>query len=593
MKTLIPAFALALLGTGTALAGTTYRVGTGCAHATIQDAVDAIPNGGSGIIRIRSGTYNERVTITNKTVDLFGGHADCATTNAPGVSHLDASGGTAPGITFFVIAAGAGDGHTLSTDKLNLFNGTGNVLARGGGVSVYTDADRTATVTLQRTFVRDNQTEYHGGGIALYGNGGGTLTLLENSQLENNAVTGDDPYGGGLYCAGDYDVVMIGGSIHGNSAGESGDSNARGGGIYLDGCDMAWFAQSQTAATDDAALRGNIAHGGGALSGGHGGGGLYARGGAQVDLIGAHFVLFGDPASSRPLLIHGNEVQATSGEFDTGSGSAVFASGSGTRVRLDRTWVYANDSDSRGAFYALGGAEIIVERGSDVCHTPKRCSRVFDNTAAITAVAFAHGNSVIRFRRTIVSGNTGTGFPVITSVFENQFGGTIEVDDSLIYGNAAYAGFHVYQEGSPTLHLRRSTVAANAFTHQVARLSGENTTVRIWDSIIHEPGTPIAEVSGDPDIGVDCVVWHDDQLGGSRTLVADPLFADPDHDLFYLQPDSPAINFCDIAPPAPGVDLDWNARGICHSTDESCGAHVYDLGAYEFPLAIFSDRFED
>lgn len=604
-KLLIPSLALALLCSAQALAGTVYRVGAGCTYTTIQAAINAIPDQGDGTIRIRGGTYNENLVINNKTVELLGGHNDCTGTGATGITHIDASGSASPVITFRVNLGTAGTSHLLSTDKLNLFDGTGSGTAYGGGISVYVAADLSATLNLSRTFIRDNSTNYRGGGIALRGEGSGSLAMVDNSQIEGNSVTGDNPYGGGLYCAGDFAVIMIGGSIHGNTAGVSGDDHARGGGIYLNGCDMTWYAQDQTAPTDDAALRNNTAYGGTALSGGSGGGGLYATGGAQVDFVGAHFT-FGDPASTRPLRIHHNLAQAISDSgAEAGSGSAVFASGAGTRVRLDRTWVYQNTSNDRGPFYALGGAEIIIERGSELCHNPRRCSRVFDNTGGLTAVAMSHGaGSAIRFRRTIVSGNSATDGTHITATFENQFGGTIDVDDSLVFGNSSSVGFHIYMDGSPTLRVRRSTVANNhfensfpTFTSTVFRIAGDNTTVAVWDSIIHEPGTDMAndyESFWDPTIHVDCVVWHDDQLGSFGTLVADPLFVDPGNDKYYLQSASPAINFCNIAPPAPGTDLDWNPRGLCHSTSGDCSdGYRYDVGAYELPLVIFQDRFED
>lgn len=560
-----------------------YRVGPGCTYSSIQDAIDAVPNRGSGVIRIRSGSYSENLSIGSKSVDLLGGHANCTSSAAPGTSVINASSSTSSAI--FMIAGN--DNYRLYLSQLDLVNGVGsNGLSPGGGLTVVTSTGRTATVSLNRTRVYGNQSSYHGGGIAMIGDGSGSLSLLDNSQIMFNQVTGSNPYGGGLYCDGDYFIIMTGGSIHSNVAGQSSDDNARGGGIYLDGCDMTWLAQDPVQESDTAALNNNTAHG----TGESGGGGLYATGGAQVDLIGAHLVILGDPVSSRPLRIHSNGAQAdASGGVKRGSGGAVYAFGTDTRVRLDRTWVHENYA-AWGAFYARSGAEIIVERGSETCHSPRRCSRVYDNIGFLNPVAFAHSNGKIRFSRSVITDNRDEPTSYLTALFESQFGGEIEIGDSLVFDNHADTGL-AGMGGSPTIRVRRSTFSANTFGSSVMWASDE-TSVSIFDSIIYEPGTIMAGSYGDPLFTLDCIVWHDDQLGGTRTLIADPRFVDPDNRLFYLKPDSPAINYCTVPPPAPGVDLDWNPRGVCHSTEQPCGTEVYDLGAYEYPLKIFSDRFE-
>lgn len=552
-------------------AGTTeFRVGLApdCDFPVIQDAIDAIPAGGEGILRIESGTYAENLVIVDKSVELLGGQ-DCTTGSVSGTTHLDASSSNSPAISFFVISD---DHHVLDTTQLNIFGADTSV--SGGGLFLSIGSGRTANIALRQTTVQNNQTDVRGGGIAMLGDGEGSLTLLA-TELSSNTVTGDAPHGGGLFCQGNHTVSMLGGSIHSNTVGEVGDESGRGGGIYMDGCSMTWLSHVPSGlGGDDAALRDNTASFHGA--------GLFAAKGATVELTGADFTL-GDPSSNRPLRIHNNSTS----QF----GGAVFARGNGTQVRLDRTWIYENDSSS--TLHAFDGANIIVERSSQTCHTPKRCSRIFENSSNLASI-FSSRNSNVTIQRTIVSHNQVTSDTEFATVFRLGDESAIELEDSLMFGNQASNGFSFSLPGilgPPTLHIRSSTIATNEFSNQVMRIIGDDTTVRIFDSIIHEPDTTMALIEDVPDISVRCTVWHDDQLGGSDTEVADPLFVDPESGLFYLSPESPAINYCDIPPPDPAVDLEWNERGILHTT-EAVKLGPYDLGAYELPLLLFRDRFE-
>lgn len=596
--TLFTALALwSVCAVDTAGAGTELRVGPGCTYSTIQDAVDAIPNNGSGILRIRHGGYNESVTIVNKSVRLIGGHTSCAATSPSptGLSAIDAGGTNTPALAFMV-TSGARE---LRVTNVNLANGTGAfapfVPFPGGGLSVWTSPGTTANTILDKVAVFDNATEFTGGGIALVGDGDGFLTLRNNSRIFSNQVTGDDAYGGGLYCEGGYHIVMQGGSVNHNTAGSATDTAGRGGGLYLDGCSMIWFSHAQTASTaDDASLRHNIVHGYG--------GGLYATGSAVVQLIGAVDTGTGAPASSRPLRIHDNQSR-TLGTGAAGAGGAIYIQGPGTEVTVDRSWTHNNRAFSGGgAAYVSEGAMLDIVRAAETCHSPRNCSRVFGNRANSGGGAiFAFSDSRVNIRHTKVENNANgtSGTLEGRGALVAAINSTIRLEDSLIHG--AFGSGHALAANGGALRVLRSTIADTEpfSTLGVFGLNGAS-SLFLYDSIIHEENEsrPIVRVhGGTPSVDADCVVWHDDSLAdlgsATRTVVADPLFADREQGLYYLQPGSPAINFCDVAPPAPGVDLDWNPRGICHSTMVSCFSDVYDLGAYELPLDIFTDRFED
>lgn len=591
---LLGVFALALiflatLGMTTAHAGTTYRVGPGCSYTSIQDAIDAIPNFGSGQIRIRSGTYTENLTIIGKTVTLLGGHSDCATTSPTGRTNIDGSDSNSSVIYFSLIGGASDLTRSLTTDRLLLFNGTGNALTTAGGITVFTTSNRSAQVTLQDTFVRNNETTFAGGGIRLQGTG--RLTLLDNSQIDNNTVTGSNPDGGGLACSGDYIIAKFGGSIYGNRAGESGNSNGRGGGVFLDGCEMAWYAQTAQAVSDDASLRNNTVHGNG--------GGLYARGGAEVNLIGASFS-FGDPISNRPLRIRDNRALGVSvgGGTAGGQGGGVYAEGAGTTVVVDRVWTYNNEGDATGGAFALfNDAALEVTRSSETCHTPRNCSRIFDNHGRIAGGAINVFRAEATVRKTIIARNDSVFGAVTTRGTITSFESEVRLEDSLVHGEVGPG--HALAIWDSTMFVVRSTIADTSPSLGVFGMNGNGTLV-LYDSIVHESdGADILNVVGGvPQATTDCVMWHDSTLTSigpnSNTEVADPRFADRENDSFYLSPDSPAINYCGEEPPPPAVDLDWNPRGLCHSvTPPLCPVEqIYDLGAYEFPLGLFRDRFE-
>jgi predicted outer membrane repeat protein len=566
----------------------TYRVGSGCTHATIQAAVDAIPSNGTGTIRARNQTFNESVSIVNKTVTLIGGHSDCADTNPSGFSTLDANGTDLPVLNLFVNS----NTRTLRVDRFDLQGGSGVVAPfvpfPAGGLNVWTAAGTTGNLILDNVWIFSNTSEYTGGGLTLHGDGSGIATLRNNTRIFSNQVTGDDAFGGGLFCSGDYAMVMRGGMIDNNTAGSASDTNGRGGGLYLDGCTMSWFAHpTATGSTGSASLHGNTAHGYG--------GGLYATGGASVFLRGAHDS--GTPTSTGPFVIRNNNAINDGAIGIIGFGGAIYATGSSTSVVADRTWIHNHDVPRNGgAIHVTAGAEVTIERSSEVCHNPRRCSRLFDNSASgVGGAIYATGDtSKVTVRRSMLTGNSGQPYYIAD-------GATLEVTDSLIHGDAGtdYA-FTTWASSSSTptttVRIRRSTIADTNPNFAVFRLIGGPANLILQQNIVHEQSfvDVVTIQSGSPSISIDCVLWHKAPTGisTSRTLVDDPQFVDRGNNNYYLNEGSRAINYCDTVPPPPGVDLEWNPRGITQ-TDPSPLHGVYDLGAYEIETRLFRDRFED
>lgn len=596
---LIPSI-LALTVAGQAVAGTpVYRVGLACEYPTIQAALNAIPANGSGVLRIRAGNYSENVFVLNKNVEMIGGYANCTATEPTehGLSAIDATGSSLPALRYLV-----GDNRELRLTSINLANGTGvsdpdddplNPYP-GGGLSVWTNTGATATVILNRSAVFDNHSNHRGGGIALLGTGNGELQLRNNSRIFSNTVGGDQPRGGGLYCQGNYQIVMWGGSINNNVAG--GAVKGFGGGIHLDGCAMGWLADQQTASTaDDASLRNNTAHGDG--------GGIYAHGGAVVVLVGADDDTASAP-SSRPLHVRANQALDDDELGTIGFGGAIYAEGHGTSITLDRTWIHENHANRiGGAIYARDGAVVNVVRATRNCHNSRKCSRIFNNSAAdIGSVGYGHGEGTqINVVRTSMTDNTivnSSGSPLYIAD-----GAGLIVVDSLLAGNSsAHFSITLWNSGTgfgAPVHatIARSTIADTQPHIAVFRLVGD-VTLQAQGSIIHESSlaTMTSILGGSPTVNTQCMMWHNDDLtylgSSEHTVVADPLFVKRESGSYYLQPESPAINFCSGPTPGPSqVDLDWNPRGLIHS-GQPVQHGPYDLGAYEQPQVIFSDRFE-
>lgn len=597
MRTLPTVLLIALTAPG-AVSSTELRVGpvgqSGCDHSTIQAAVNAVGANGSGTLRVNAGTYDEAVAVENRSITLIGGYASC-TSPSPGTwSVIDAGGSTATGPTALRFSVSAASTSTARFLNIENFDITGGVsagshgepgLTDGGGLRVHTTGGRTADVLLDNTWVYGNVSRTRGGGVALSGTGNGFLSMRNDSRIHDNLNIGEPPFGGGLYCQGNYGILISGGSIHNNRARTFAiDFGGGGGGVALLGCQLNWHADAP--GNGPGTLRDNRVEFGGS------GGGLFAAGGAQVLLTGSHLDSFF--TSTRPLRIHDNRIEHEN-TFIVSRGGAIFAFGAGTTVTVDRSWIYRNHSvDTGGAVFAGFGATINIDRLRPECHNDRHCSRVFENSSVAEGAAgtVRDPESRLDIRRTVLADNTVTEGPG-SVLFNESAGAMLRLRDTLLHGDAGAADFAIRLVGGSGI-FNGSTLADTG--RQVFHLA--DAALNLTGSIIHEAGDhAMVNSEGTPAVEADCVIWHHAGLAGipgasiGRVQTADPLFADRENDLYYLSPGSPAINFCDNFTSPPGVDLEWNPRGISHSGQPDVyGPH--DLGAYEFPLGIFSDRFE-
>ncbi len=590
----------------------TLRVGSGCTYSSVQDAIDAASNSASTItvIRLRTAIYTEAINIGSKNIEIIGGHANCTTTTPDDTSTIrNPSGNNASTITFTPGTGGGTNERTLRLSHLHIRRGAGVSITPGGGITVLPIGAAFAHLELDSVVIRQNE-GLRGGGIALLQSGsalGGSLTMIDTT-IRHNDVTGDNPYGGGLYCNGEgFSIFKAGGSVLSNSAGIDGGSNGRGGGIYLDGCTMGWFAQGPV--FGEARLADNVAYGIG--------GGLYAVNNAEAGLFGQH--LFAN-LSDRPLVISGN-VARSSGQGGGGGVTSV----SGAVVNLHATWTKDNRAElggfaDGGAARVTGGGEIRWARtiGGVECHHRQKCSLIRNNRAGDSgAIVYARGsNSSARIDQTWADYNyhtsiSGSGSIIAflhaqVDVLNSVLARAEKFDD---HPNPARPTRLIHISTGGRVNLIYSTVAFHSLNTEPFLFVGLNPALFVRGSILQEPpGLALGRDNSqeEPTIDTDCTLWSDETLSQleangshSRNLLStSPGFLGPDD--FRLAKGSPAIDYCNTQTygfgPPPEFDISGRLRGVWTTPGILSGSPLYgpfDLGAFEMPVdRIFQTRFE-
>jgi hypothetical protein len=559
-----------LLGAGvrTARAGVPpFWVGAGvpCNFNSLQTAIDAVPDGAT--LRLASNQLYDpiNVTITDKSLVIEGGWADCSGT--PGDPDVTLSG--LAGSFLPVIRA-----WSPAIDREVLLR---NLHIRGGersGVEI----GNHVTLTLEYSRVDENQAAT-GGGVHVEATPPATAELrVHGSTIGNlDGLPGSGNYansGGGVFCR--HASVMLRGALIRNNA-----ANESGGGLYLDDCTLdtgfgvfvlpgvgwttAWIANNDAGA----------------------GGGVFARGGSALNL---------GPASNL-LAIDGNTAEIGAGVYLTEASTSLL--GQGLTISANHA------EDNGGAGYITDGASLTLKRNltdalaarpatpdgiivlSTTCDEPIECSIVeLNRVENFTGGAFYAFDAGLTLQQTVVRGNySGNGSVLLLANTTHA-----RVENSLIHDNDSNHGDFVRMIDGSTLALNSSTLVGNATGPTLFGLFSDNgaNQLTLRNSIVWQPGTNVVSATPADTIVSTCVNAHETQ--SIVALDHDPGFVDAAGDDYRLQAASANIDACADPFAVPSMDI----LGYTRPTDlpGSNGDGTFDRGAYELTDTIFADGFD-
>ena len=573
-----------------------YHIGT----TLIQDAID---DGHSEIRIANDTTYTENLSITDISVTLKGGYADCTAADSDTQSGMTQIDGAAAAGEPVISISGATERHTIVLDSLILSFGTGTGFFPGGGISTLA-AD--AEININNSFIANNTSAF-GGGISI--NSGDTDFAIVDTLIFNNTAG----FGGGIYCSGpDASILMSGNSgvsvnIADGSAGAV-DTAGKGGGIYIsDQCLFTSYSGTDGSGFLD--LRGIAAN-----NATDQGGGVFASGGATVNLWGFEFCFFSCIGNNTsPANLSGNRAESDeSGAVGFRAGSGAFITGAGTTMSIYSGRVTGNDVGTTindgGGIYADAGSTFITSRLTKACWDQEKCNYYADNASGSGggfAGAFYNRESTMEITNTVIENNRSDGGNVLYTTGANA---VTTIKGSLIYnnGDSGADGFNdngVFRVTTDAeLDIERSTIADNNATTAVFRIaaSADAGTSSILASIVHDASSGDVYESAPGLVGNDCSMFHESvsipTLSGF-SVVDDPEFIDRINNDFHIDPSfSPALDYCDEVPgptPVEYRDMDFEAYGFDDPTVAN-NFGPYDIGADETYAndIIFKDGFE-
>lgn len=611
--------ALALTLGGPAAAVVTVGADGACDFNNLQAAVDAIPNGGTELIRLANNLIAEPVQIVGVSVDIFGGYTSCSdsTSNANDRSVIRGFGGVLP----VVFASGFANAQptNLSLTSVIVEQGSSEY---GAGIRI----GARYAARLSNVIVRDNVSLDSGGGIYIDGSNGASLQLEFDTRVEDNLA---GRYGGGLYCKNGL-VDFRDGAIDENEAG------AHGGGVFLDNCELTGAFSGHRSVShnavdfrdsgldDDDLLNGNDPAGGG----------VFATNNAVMKL--------GSTVSTtvieRNEAIRGFIDNAGFDNFITyGTGGGIHAVNSD--IELTNVHVARNRAYRGGGVSLQDGAVLLAQRDPDGCQSAADlpgCASIYANIGEGHATGFTGcvssgrttpgraGGLLLRSssRATldgiIVKDNTVSKHTAC--VFNNELvfqegaaafltGGThLELLNTLVEGNRgtdegdAKDIIHLAGNG-PRLTVAHSTIVSNDKDVIGVIRSRDATSPRVEtlsSIIVNGGGKGFATAnSSDVEITADCLYANDpddfaDQPGIATRLAAgnNPDFINPSARDFRLSAGSEAVDFCDADRISTAglsgpllVDHDGNDRPVLVTNP----GNAYDLGAFEYQSGIAAE----
>lgn len=593
MWTLRTAILLSLTALPGLASASTFRVGagSGCTHATIQDAIDdaAADPDVADFIRVTRGiTYEDiHLDIHDQHLVLQGGYANCQSeTEDDTRTVLNGNGDDS-----VIRIHGYGD---VVLRKLTLTGGHEPLFDYGYGGGVQID-DGPHLVTLDHMFVTGNEAG-HGGGISVRNGENGdpgfvklvlgddVVVSFNHAEFAPTASSGIQ--GGGIYCH-ESSIVWNGG---GTTSIASNTASLDGGGIGAEECDLTIAPRGTYGSFNGLVLNEAGRDGGGLALAGHSGGGtsfyvadperpVYVAGNSAGREGGGIKLNTGAHAIGWDLILDGNR------SFDEGGGISVFAGGS--TLDLDES-VFEMRSTLEGA-----------PDGAVHCAPGKGCNSISGNIAEDDSGVPQQGAAIRVMANGGFGGNLTSTADVGGVVIEGNVGANLarlrvdcnspglsnsilDLRGAAIFGNSL-SGSLVLNSDSPlgcygNLNITSSTIAGNAIGG--TNVIGSNDHVSIASSIVWQPANRVLEADGLDDGDVQYLVASD--LTGippsPTNFVADPRFVDPERGDFRLHASSPAIDF---APASGGLDIDGAPRSVNLALVPDDGFGPQDAGAYE------------
>ncbi|MBA8888826.1 putative outer membrane repeat protein [Dokdonella fugitiva] len=532
--------------------------GAPCNFGSLPIALGAVPQGAT--IRIADNqTYaNTNLTISNRSVTLQGGWADCAGT--PSAQRALIEGAAGANLPVLRIQA-AGTSRSVRLEHLEIRGGTRS------GIEV----DGLLDVRLDDTLVTANSAA-DGGGVSVTGvSPAQTVLRLVHSTVGTPDVGSGDgnaaTFGGGVYCA-DARVQLSSALVQGNHA-------DYGGGIALLACDLDAGAAALVAAGHpllSALVRDNTAT--------FFGGGLYATNASDIGLDNDH----------QPVAFEANRASR---------GGGIHLSAAGTRFHGAGITLAGNSVGAFGAAaYVESGAYLALERGADggtSCARDAVCSRIVDNavddvpTAAASALQVIDAVAVLA--QTEITGNVSHSGQALIRL-DGSSG--VRVLDSLVHDNDAGAGRLFVLYGTDNVFtLGASTVVANATLSPMAGvyLSGGAAGLHFDRSIVWQPGVLVQDTSAGETVTSTCMNVH--AGAGIDGVTSDPGFVDAAHGDLRLRTDSPNVDACTDTVAVSGTgETHVDVAGHPRPQSPMGSPTPFDRGAHELADLIFADGFD-